>query len=170
MIDALLPRSPAALADTMARGSVVTASELAGAWYRGTSLGLWGWVEALAWKTFAKAFHAADGGVVGWNVRVRQDGLGAPLRPALRRGRPRVFGHFAAVDAAEGLVLDYGRGANPPLDPTRMLRDPLVALAPGVLLGRSWVAVGGRRLPTPSFFLLERQGPIPAEVRAAAGV
>jgi hypothetical protein len=47
--------------------------------------------------------------------------------------------------------------------------DPIVALGPGVLLGRTWIALGARRMPTPSFFLLERQGVIPADVRVAAG-
>lgn len=169
MIEALLPLSPAALQATMDRGDRVPAATLAGAWYRGTSLGLWGWVEALAWKTFAKAFHPVGDTVVGWNVRVHQDGLGAPLRPQLRRGRPHVFGHYRAMDTPEGLVLDYRRGPNPALDPTRLVLDPIVALGPGVLLGRTWIALGSRRVPTPSFFLLERQGVIPAEVRVAAG-
>jgi hypothetical protein len=62
-----------------------------------------------------------------------------------------------------GLLLDYGLGKNPRLDPTRLLRDPLVALAPGdaqVLLGCSLVVAGPARLTTPSYFLLERHAPL----------
>ncbi len=168
----LLPLAPAALQAAMDRGARVPADALAGAWYRGTSLGLWSWVERLSWKTFAKVFHRDGGALRGWNVRLHQDGLGAPPRPRTRAGRPIVFGHYAVVEDPDGVVLDYGRGANPRLDPTRMVRDPLVALDPdgAVLLGRTWLVVGARRLPTPSFFLLERAGAIPGEVVEAGRV
>lgn len=169
--DALLALSPAALQGAMDRGAPVRAAALAGAWYRGTSLGLWPWVERLSWKTFAKVFFQECEVVRGWNVRLHQDGLDAPPRPRTRRDVPVVFGHYVAVDAPDGLVLDYGLGANPRLDPTRLVRDPLVTLTPDahVLLGRTWLALGARRVPTPSFFLLERAGAIPENViRAAA--
>jgi hypothetical protein len=43
------------------------------------------------------------------------------------------------------------------------MRDPLVALRPGdasALLGFTYVALGPLRIETPSFFLLEREGPL----------
>ena len=151
----------------MEGGRPVSAQELAGRWYRGTSLGLPEWVERLAWKTFAKTFHPTASGVMGWNVRLCQDGLEAPPVPMKRRGAPLVFG-FYRVNDGPVLELDYGVRPNPLLDPTRMVRDPLVALGGGVLLGRTWVSFVGIRLPTPSFFVLEPAGAIPGTVIDAA--
>ena len=62
-----------------------------------------------------------------------------------------------------GLLLDYGLGGNPPWDPLSRMRDPIVALAPGrsdLLLGWSYLDLGRIDVPTPSFFLLERERPL----------
>lgn len=161
----LLTASPRALRARLEVGHPVAPADLAGWCYRGVSLGLWGWVERLTWKTFAKAFVAEpDGAVRGWNVRLHQDGLAAPPRPREARGVPVTFGHFAVRPEGVGVVLDYGVPANPAWDPARRVRDPVVALEPGDptrLLGWSLVAVGPWRVPTPSWFLLERAGPVP---------
>lgn len=163
-----LPNSE--LARLLASGSPVAAADLAGACYRGTSLGLPKIVERATWTTFRKAFHReADGTVRGWNVRVDQ---APPHAALLRHGRPWTFGHFEVVPlrAGEsplpvgegGVLLDYGRGRNPPLDPTSAVRDPIVSLQPGsvdLLLGWTYVRALGRSIKTPSFFLLEREGP-----------
>ena len=80
-----------------------------------------------------------------------------------------MFGHYGLVATPAGLVLDYGAGGNPWFDPTRLVRDPLVALAPGDpsrLLGCTLLAVGPLRVPTPSWFLLERAGALPFVVPA----
>jgi hypothetical protein len=154
--DALLAASPAELAACFAAGHPVEPSQLAGAAYHGTSLGLPAWVERATWKTFTKVFVADGEHVRGWNVRVDQR---APWAPRLRRGRPITFGHFVAVHDGATTMLDYGRGANARANPIRRLRDPLVALEPGSahrLLGMSLLAVAGRTVPTPSYFLLER--------------
>lgn len=139
--------------------------------YRGTSLGIPGWVERLAWKIFAKTFHRdpVSGVLRGWNVRVEQHGIAGPLVLRRRHGHPVTFGHFHVVGCAgmampieaPGLLLDYGRGGNPRLDPSGRVRDPIVALTPGsadVLLGWSYLDLGFARLGTPSYFLLERAG------------
>lgn len=131
--------------------------------YRGISLGLPAWVERLSWKKFAKAFHRDPHtrALRGWNTRIEQDGLDRPWRARERRGRTWTFGHFAVVHDRDRLVLDYGAGGNRRTDPLGVLRDPLVALAAGsveLLLGRSYLAVGPAHVPTPSYFLLEREG------------
>ena len=163
----LLSASRSELRALLQAGHPLSADELAGWTYRGTSLGLPGWVDRLAWKTFAKAFLADEQGVRGWNVRVEQDR--AELTPQLRRGAPITFGHFRVVPAAGpdlprgALLLDYGQGANARLDPLSCVRHPLVALAPGDptrLLGWSYLSLGGLRLGPPSYFLLERAEPV----------
>lgn len=159
--EALLAASPAALAAILAAGHPVAPEQLAGAEYLGTSLGLPAWLERVTWKTFAKAFVADGSRVRGWNVRVDQR---APYAPRIRRGRPVTFGHFVVVREGDTALLDYGAGSHRP-DPLRVLRDPLVALEPGSadrLLGCSLVDLAGVRLPTPSYFLLERRGPATA--------
>jgi hypothetical protein len=57
------------------------------------------------------------------------------------------------------VLLDYSVPGNPALDPSRAIRDPLVSLRPGsaeVLLGRTYAAVLGGWLGTPSYFALVR--------------
>jgi hypothetical protein len=58
-----------------------------------------------------------------------------------------------------GVVLDYGL-AHPALHPMARLRDPVVALREGssdLLLGASYLSLGGRLVATPSYFTLERE-------------
>ena len=169
-----------ALAEILRSGHPIDATALAGYAYRGVSLGLPAIVDRVAWKTFRKCFHrdSPAAPIRGWNVRLEQNGLDAPSIPLRRRGEPFCFGHFHVVPtggrgvprgADRGLLLDYGLGGNAALDPTRLLRDPLVALAPGgldLLLGWSYLEIGGLRVPTPSFFTLEREGPLDHVARA----
>jgi hypothetical protein len=169
--DELRAATRADLTALLARGSAVDAAAIAGWVYRGTSLGLPRWMEALSWISFQKVFFRDDasGRVMGWNVRLEQTGLHGPSRPETdRRGAPLRFGGFEVhpIDAPpprpvpEGaLLLDYGRAARSGLDPLRVVRDPIVALAPGsadVLLGWSYLAIGSG-VSTPSYFLLERE-------------
>ena len=141
--------------------------------YRGVSLGLPRFVEKMTWKTFFKAFHRDPSGPLrGWNVRAVQNGVEGPWIPQRRGEAPRTFGHFRVVDGAggdprgsgrQGLLLDYGQGGNKPLDPVGRLRDPLVALHPGdvdLLLGWSYLAIAGRPVGTPSYFVLIRGQPL----------
>ncbi len=138
--------------------------------YRGVSLGLPGFVERLTWKTFKKVFHRDPdtGALRGWNVRIRQTGLEPPFEPKTKGGAPVTFGHYGVVPLEgarlpfaieHGLLIDYGLGGNAALDPMRRIKDPIVALRAGsaeLLLGFSYVDLGGPVLSTPSFFSLER--------------
>lgn len=173
----LLASSQNALAERLLSGHAIDPAALSGWLYRGVSLGLPAWVDRIAWKTFAKTFHrdAPGAPLRGWNVKLRQGPLDAPLEPLrTRSGAPRSFGHFAVtplppaermpLPLTSGLLLDYSQGANHRLDPVRPLRDPLVALRADdatLLFGCSWLALGRRRWwKTPSYFLLERWSPL----------
>jgi len=157
------------LAESMRRGHAIDAHALDDSAYRGISLGLPRWAERLSWKTFQKTFHRdpATGVLRGWNVRVEQRGLDAPSTALVRRGAPFTFGHYVVTDLPtrtprgiqRGLLIDYTPGGGL----TSRVRDPLIAVNEGnvdLLLGWSYVDLGLVRLPTPSYFLLEREGPI----------
>lgn len=167
------------LAQQLAAGHPIDPSALDDTEYRGVSLGVSELVKKLSWVKFRKCFHRdpATGELRGWNVRLQQNGVEAPDLPMMRRGRPRAFGHYAVVPPRgypmpkwkgkplychQGLMLDYAKGrSNPPH--LRLLRDPIVAVRPGdasLLLGWSYLDLGLLRLPTPSFFTLERSGPL----------
>jgi hypothetical protein len=171
--DPLLSASPKELAARLRAGHPIDPARLDDTAYRGVSLGLPSWVEALAWKTFRKTFHRdpQTGVLRGWNVRMEQTGLAGPDVPKTKRGAPIEFGHYVVEAAADhpvpaglehALLIHYGKGDNPALDPSRLLRDPLVALEPGRvdrLLGWTYVALGAP-VPTPSYFLLEAPSPL----------
>jgi len=153
-------------------GHPLRPEDVAGAAYRGVSLGLPRLVERLTWTTFQKAFvrDEADGGVRGWNVRVEQQGVEATSVAKVRKGVPWTFGHFRVVDGrgvapeecAQGILLDYGAFASA-ADPMGRTRDPVVAVHAGsaeLLLGWSYLQIGGVRIGTPSFFTLEREGDV----------
>jgi hypothetical protein len=144
--------------------------------YEGVSLGLPPLAVKLSWLTFRKTFHRdpKSGALRGWNVRMEQTGLHGP-RVAMkdRRGEPRCFGFYEVLDARgyrmpvrceHALMIDYGRAAqNHALDPIRRGRDPLVALRAGSteqLLGWTYLDLGPFDVGTPSYFLLEREGPL----------
>lgn len=164
-----MPRSE--LEALLGSGHAIRASEVAGAAYRGVSLGLPRLVERLTWTTFQKAFVRDEqlGCIRGWNVRLEQRGVDARSVPRQRHGAPWTFGHFRVSDAparvpagCRGLLLDYGAFASR-LDPMARLRDPVVAVNEGsadLLLGWSYLELGDRIVPTPSFFTLEREEPV----------
>lgn len=170
--DALLAASNKELAARLRAGHPIDPAALDDTAWRGISLGLPAFVERLSWKTFRKTFHRdpTTRALRGWNVRMEQHGLDGPDIPRLKNGAPLEFGHYVVESAADhpmprdlhhALLIHYGLGANPWLDPTRLLRDPLVALEPGRtdrLLGCTYVHFGAL-IPTPSYFLLE--APIP---------
>ncbi|HQY60328.1 MAG: hypothetical protein IPF92_04340 [Myxococcales bacterium] len=150
-------------------GAAVAPERLAGADYRGVSLGLPRLVERLTWKTFRKSFRRdAAGTVSGLNVRLEQTGLdGAPVPRRDARGEVVSFGPFAVVPlpaggtpfgCESGVVFDYG-ATHPAWNPIALTRDVVVALDPEhtLLFGALYVELGGLRLRTPSFFTLERE-------------
>ena len=160
----------ARLMDALLAGHPIDPSALDDWQYRGVSLGMPAWVDRIAWKTFVKAFHRdpATGDLRGWNVRLEQTGIDGPVEPQVKKGEPVTFGHFRVVSpegyrmprpATSGLLLDYGSGGNPRLDPTGRIRDPIVAVNEGsadLLLGWTYVDLGSVQVGTPSFFTLER--------------
>lgn len=161
--------SRAELRRRIVEGHPVDPAALEGYAFRGTSLGLPRAAELATWKTFQKTFwRHPDGRLLGWNVRLEQDGIDAPSRPKRRGGVPVTEWNYEVVAPAgipmppgfdRGLVIDYARAPNPRLAPVRFTKDPLVALAPGnfdELIGVSYLVVGGRVVETPTYFTLER--------------
>lgn len=160
--------SHAELRRRIVEGHPIDPAAIEGYAYRGTSLGLPRVIELLTWKTFQKTFyrHPATKKLVGWNVRLHQDGIDAPSRPKRRRGEPVVEWPYEVIEPAgvpmpagfdRGLVIDYGLAPNPPQQ--RIVKDPLVALSPksyDELIGVSYLVVGGRCIETPTYFTLER--------------
>lgn len=152
-------------------GHPVDPEAIAGWVYRGTSLGLPGFVEALSWKVFQKTFYRdpETGRLRGWNVRLEQRGIDAPSQPQTRNGHPRTEWHYEVTSPDgvptppgfdRGLVIDYGRGRNPGWSPMKLMKDPLVALVPGSadeLIGVSYLVIGARCIETPTYFTLERE-------------
>lgn len=163
------PRS--VLREHLVQGHPIDASALEGYAYRGTSLGLPALAAKLTWKTFQKTFYRDEptGRLLGWNVRLHQDGLDAPSRPLLREGRPVCVWHYEVIEPRgvpmpagfdRGLIIDYARADNPLFASVRWMKDPLVALSPGnydELLGVSYAVLGGRCVETPTYFTLERE-------------
>lgn len=160
--------SHAELRRRITEGFAVDPSAIEGFAYRGTSLGLPRVVELATWKTFQKTFyrHPVTKKLVGWNVRLEQDGIDAPSRPKRKRGEPVIEWPYEVVapDGVpmpagfdRGLVIDYGLAPNPPQQ--RLIKDPLVALAEGnadELIGVSYVVAFGSCIETPTYFTLER--------------
>lgn len=177
--DELMRANRAELRHRLVEGRAVDPQALAGFTYRGTSLGLPRIAEQLSWKTFEKTFwrDPETSRLVGWNVRLQQDGLDAPSRPKLTRaGEPVTTWFYEVLPAAtaplpsswprefrRGLIIDYARGDNSILDGMHFIKDPLVDVGDGsgeLLLGVSVVALRGLCVTTPTYFLLERAGPV----------
>lgn len=130
------------------------------------------WMRLLGIKKFMKGFHYKGTRLMGFNVPVKQDALPKPWRALPNDDAPKRFGFYevTAVDATatdnhylHGLLLDYGKGDNPFYDPSAGLRDYLVQVDadnPDLFLGKAYFALGAARVPTFSFFILERDRPI----------
>jgi hypothetical protein len=159
------------LAQLLEGGHPVDPAALDDSQYRGLSLAQPRLVTALTWLTFRKTFHRdpQTRRLRGWNVRLEQRGLDAPSVPQRRNGGPKCFGHYEVVSAEgrrtpiahRGLLIDYGAGGEGGLLGKTV--DPLVALEAGSvewLLGVSYLEVGARGVLTPTWFALEREGPL----------
>ena len=165
----LLPLPRRALRERLLAGRPVDPRSLEGFAFRGTTLGVPAFVERLSWKTFQKAFwlDPRTGRLLGWNVRLEQDGVDAPSRPRRRDGHPDCRWFFEVLPSRglgglDTALIDYARGPNPALDPMRWVKDPLVAVGPGddLLLGVSWVVAGRWCVETPTYFSLRREHPV----------
>jgi len=171
---ALRTASRKELRQRILEGHPVDPKAIEGFAYRGTALGLPGFVEKLTWKTFQKTFYRdpETGRLVGWNVRLHQDGVDAKSRPLTKDGKPVCVWNYEVIEPAgvpmprgfdRGLVIDYSRAKNPALETVRWMKDPLVALSPGnydELIGVSYAVVAGGCIETPTYFTLEREHPI----------
>ncbi len=139
---------------------------IAGHQYCGVSLGLPRLIEKLSWKKFSKAFEMDHSGILsGYNIRTEDDALDLPWRAKTRGGKPWTFGPFQVVEEHGDLLLDYGKGSVG-YSPLRRLRDPLRRIDEegDLLLGHSLIQLWGkRRIATPSWFVLQREGPRKSE-------
>lgn len=93
-----------------------------------------------------------------------RNGLDAEWIHRPSAGSPKRYAFFQVLAGeADGLLLDYGRGGNPPWDVSNILRDYLVRPDAGnddLLLGKAFFVVAGRRLAH-SYFIIERSRPLP---------
>ncbi len=150
------------------QGSMPNLAALVGWEFRGMNVP--GWARLAGIKKFVKGFFDAGGGIVmGYNCPVAQNGLTESWNFLPSAFAPKRFGFYqvAPVDAASkenkylhAVLLNYGRGGNPKLDPSAGLRDYLVQVDadnPDLYLGKAFYAVGPARIAT-NFFILERLG------------
>lgn len=154
------------------RGVTPDLASLAGWEFRG--LNTPSYMRFLGIRKFVKGFWRDDAGATwGYNYPVEQTPVDAGWFGLPSVVNPRRFGFYtvAPVDptAADNkylhaLLLDYGQGRNPRFDASAGLRDYLVQVDagdPDVLLGKAYYALGPLRVPTASFFILERHQPGP---------
>jgi len=109
-------------------------------------------------KGFVQRDGIADDLADGFNCPVIQNGLDGEWLGLPSDREPRRFGFYRVRRSAAALELDYGaHPANPRLDPSRLLRDFVVALGDhdGVLLGKAHLALPGR--PFAGYFVLHRR-------------
>ncbi len=119
-------------------------------------------------KKFVKGFYRAeDGRVMGYNIPVGRNALDGRWHLKPSDSEPKRWGFYevAAVDPTardndylHAVLLDYGKGNNPKLDPSQNLRDYLVQVDPknpDMYLGKAFYALGPLRVPA-GFFILER--------------
>ncbi|HVK76444.1 MAG TPA: hypothetical protein VM734_24130 [Kofleriaceae bacterium] len=175
LVRALERMQPGELETAFLRGATPTADQLAGWEFRG--LNTPAWFRLLGIKKFIKGFYRdAERDLWGYNCPVEQNRIVEPWIAKPSDADPKRFGFYrvTSVDPTgrdnrylHALLLDYGQGKNPRLDPSAGLRDYLVQVDkgnPDVFLGKAYFAVGPARLPTFSFFILERHRPGPASI------
>jgi hypothetical protein len=161
---------PAELEKIMRRGEAPAMNALVGWEWRGMNTMFW--APAAGIKKFVKGFYRNDEGVFGYNEPIVANRLDQPWIAKPSDVEPRRFGFFKVepVDPQArdneylgALLLDYGKGPNPPFEPSKILRDYLVRVNPGsddLLLGCAYVATGPLRVRVPhAFFVLERHRP-----------
>ena len=162
-----------ALEQVIAQGGMPDFDELEGWEFRGYNVNPAS--ELIRARKFKKGFYAdpADPAVMrGYNVKVEQNGLLNPWVDQLQHGSPVRHALYAVYPVRanekdnlypQALMLNYGMGQNPPLDPSRVLRDYLVQVSPDntdLYLGKAYAAIG----PFRSFggwFILERYNRAP---------
>lgn len=161
------------------RGTTPSVDSLAGWEWRG--LNTPPWFRLLGIKKFIKGFYKDESGQVwGYNCPVEQNATTGPWVAKPDDANPKRFGFYTVspVDPTardnrylHALLLDYGKGrhlsSRPRFDASAGLRDYLVQVDPNdpdVLLGKAYYAAGPLRLPTYSFFILERHRKGPEKI------
>ena len=152
-------------------GEAPDISRLAGWEYRGVNMPA-ALPKLLGIRRFIKGFLPQhEGRYVGYNRQVAGSELDQPWTPRPQRDGRERYAYFAVnpVDPAaadnrypHAVLFDYGAAPEPEPGLAGRLRDYVVRVAPGVddlLLGRAFLAVGGRRLPV-GWFAIERASPI----------
>jgi len=152
----------------LAQGTTPDPDALAGWEFRGYNVAPMS--EVLRIRKFKKGFYRDEGTpemLRGYNVKVKQNGYQNPWVPIMRDGEPvrhALFGVYppraGSRDAAHmnALLIDYSQGQHAPWDPSRVLRDYLVQVAPenpDLYLGTAYLALGMLRVPA-GFFVAER--------------
>ena len=148
------------------RGTMPSLDDLVGWEFRGVNhlpLNFLPVAQIVGIKKFVKGFFKTeDGRVMGYNRPVGRNALDGRWHVADKK-----FGYYevAPVDATardnkylHAVLLNYGKGGNPALDPTQVLRDYVIQVDPNnpdLLLGKAYGAFGPLRIPT-NFFILER--------------
>lgn len=143
--------------------------------YRGLSLQLPAPAFSLFGK-FGKTFVADATGHRGWNVRMHQNGVDDTWRPVLFKAKPVTYGHYrlrpgdTSDPFPNALVIDYAPGGNRRLDPLQRVVDYVVAVGgDDLLLGRMYLRLANRLVPTRSYFALQRYLPVDADVSPPCG-
>lgn len=162
----------AARAAIMESGGAPALEDLVGWEFAGINTG---WLAGIGGvRKFKKGFYegpARAAGpepfVQGYNVPVRQNGVGQPHVAKPSDAAPKRFGFYRVHRVQPGardskypkaLLLDYSLGGNFALDPANLLRDYVVQVHPDdpeLLLGRAYAALLGMRIPV-SYFVLKR--------------
>jgi hypothetical protein len=168
-----LYRAPASTLEAILRaGPAPRFEDLVGWEFNGTNVGFMPGVLGI--RKFRKGFYqgpprAPEGPtpfVQGYNIPVRQNGVGRPHVAKPSDEAPKRFGFYRVYAASQNprfqrypqaLLLDYGLGDNG-LTPPALLRDYLVQVnpdSPDLLLGSAYLALGPLAIPA-GFFILER--------------
>jgi len=161
-----------ALRSVMATRPAPSLDDLAGWEFNGHNVGVV--PGLLGIRKFRKGFfHGAPraGGpepfIQGYNIPVKQNGVGAPHYAKPSDESPKRFGFYRCYPAhldprhrrfPQALLLNYGHGGNG-FSPPALLRDYLVQVRAGhsdLLLGYADISLGPVVLPFGSFFVLER--------------
>jgi len=157
----------------MREGAAPQLDDLAGWEFAGTNLGAL--TDLLRIRKFKKGFYRGPSRskretkgehIQGYNVIVRQNGIGNPHHAHPNEDEPKRHGFYRVHRVVPGardskyenaLILDYGLGKNG-MNPAGFLRDYLVQPYPDdpdLLLGKAYAAVAGLRIPV-GFFVLVR--------------
>ena len=147
----------------MKSGQRLQPDELLGSW-RGVNKGIATWAID---DQFVKHFRREGGQVYGGNISVHQvpnDQLAQsgwrPINDQSFGSQKRELDFLVQTPKRKrarkkGVVLNYRKGGNRMMDPTKLILDELVRLDENHLLGRATVRLGPIKIPV-AYFVLER--------------